>query len=309
MTGRLVLVTGGTGGVGLEAARTLRALGAEILIGSRERERYEAAAASLGGAGLHPFIADLADPEAVAQAFQVLNSTGLRPTDVVHSAAGGMEPLIRLFMRRLTGLRRMPPEQLDEAIATLRAELAPLVGATRELAMRVNCTGPVQLLERCAPLLPDGATVIFYSSLWASFWPHPQVPVYYQAVAEAKQGLERWLEAQAPAWARRRITTAIISANLIGGTRMGYLLDRFCTDLMPESDRERWRATYIDSADLVSATVQVLERERAPGGLERLWLPLPGRIVDRLGADESPMTYPVALAVNAPRWTTAGLAT
>jgi NAD(P)-dependent dehydrogenase (short-subunit alcohol dehydrogenase family) len=154
------------------------------------------------------------------------------------------------------------------------------------------------------PRLPQGGSVIFYSSLWATHYPHPQIPVYYEVVAESKQALERWLEKRAEEWKVRRITTAVISANLIIGTRMGYLLDRFCTDLMPADDRDRWRSTYVTCDDLVATTIDVLARAGpgSAGGVVRRFLPVPGLVLDHMSRDDSPMEQPVALARNAPHW-------
>src|SRR6266545_3622781 len=65
---RTILITGGTGGVGLEAARRLHSEGAQVIIGSRDPAHYADVATSLGGDRVHPFVADLANgPEVAAQ--------------------------------------------------------------------------------------------------------------------------------------------------------------------------------------------------------------------------------------------------
>jgi NAD(P)-dependent dehydrogenase (short-subunit alcohol dehydrogenase family) len=215
-----------------------------------------------------------------------------------------MEAVMRDLVRLMAGLRRRSGADRDLAHAEAREEMAQLVEGTRELAMQVNFTGPAALLERMVPKLPKGGSVTFYSSLWATHFPHPQVPVYYEVVAEAKQALEHWMEKQAKAWKVRQITTAVISANLIIGTRMGYLLDRFCTDLMPPAERERWRSTYVSCDDLVGTTIDVLAGAGpdTAGGFVRRFLPVPGQVLDHMSPDDSPMEQPVALAHNAPRW-------
>lgn len=305
LSDRTILITGGTGGVGLEAARALRERGAKIIIGSRDPARYAEAAAELGENGVHPFIADITDQKQVEDQLDLLRSSGLEPTDVILSSAGGMEAVLRDLARLTIGLRKLRGAELAQSHEAARNELAPLVAATRELAMSVNCAGPVMLLDRLLPAMPTGGSVTFYSSLWASFYPHPQVPIYYEAVAEGKQALERWLEDQARVWTSRRMTFAVISANLILNTRMGYLLDRFSTNLMLEADRERWRSSYVTCAQLVEATLDVLTRSGpdSVGGFARLYLTGPGAALDRLGPDDSPLHLPVALAPNAALWT------
>ena len=62
LAGRRALVTGGTAGIGLEAARLLATAGAEVIITGRDRDRGAAVAAQLG---VRFIAADLSDVEAV----------------------------------------------------------------------------------------------------------------------------------------------------------------------------------------------------------------------------------------------------
>ena len=63
MTGKTVLITGGTGGIGKAAAVRLAALGARVGITGRDRARAEVAAAAIAGASGNPridiFVADM----------------------------------------------------------------------------------------------------------------------------------------------------------------------------------------------------------------------------------------------------------
>src|SRR6266700_901012 len=65
LSGRVAIVTGGNGGIGLGMAQGLAEAGAAIVIAARNREKSEAAMASLaGGSAKHGFIAlDVADPD------------------------------------------------------------------------------------------------------------------------------------------------------------------------------------------------------------------------------------------------------
>jgi NAD(P)-dependent dehydrogenase (short-subunit alcohol dehydrogenase family) len=221
-----------------------------------------------------------------------------------------MEPVLRTLTRLMTGLRRLNGADLDAAHEAAIAELAPLVDESREHAMETNFRAPVRLLEQLAPHLPPGGSVTFYSHFWASLHPHPQIPIYYRAVAESKHELERWLAKQAPAWRRHGVTTAVISSSVIADTRMGHLLDRFCAELMPESDRESWRATFVSASELVDATIALMEGRHEPdeNGLATVFITSPGRLADHLDPDADVMRFPVALAPNAPRWADDGVA-
>lgn len=68
MTGRTVLITGGTGGIGKATARGLTAMGARVGITGRNRERAEAAARDIADGGGEPvqiFVADLSSQSEV----------------------------------------------------------------------------------------------------------------------------------------------------------------------------------------------------------------------------------------------------
>ncbi|WP_415787536.1 SDR family NAD(P)-dependent oxidoreductase, partial [Deinococcus saxicola] len=67
MTGRSVLVTGATGGIGLETARGLARRGAAVTVLGRNPEKTARVAAEIGAAGT--LIADLAE---IAQVRQVV---------------------------------------------------------------------------------------------------------------------------------------------------------------------------------------------------------------------------------------------
>jgi NAD(P)-dependent dehydrogenase (short-subunit alcohol dehydrogenase family) len=300
MSARTVLITGGTSGLGLETVRALHGAGATVIVGTRDPAHHESLAEELGNERLHGFVSDIADPEALERRVEAMRESGLRPTDVVHAAAGGLEPVLRTLARVMTGLKKLEGAELEKAHRAAIAELAPLVAESRDLALAVNLSGPAWLLDRLVPDLPAGGTVTFYSSLWTSFYPHPQVPIYYQNVADSKRQMELWLEARARGWSERGITTAILSSTWIANTRIGQVLDRFCAEVLPDAEREQWRATYVTCAEMVAATLDVMRD--APGGLVRRFLPGPGRVVGNMGPDDHPMTFAAALAQHSPAW-------
>ncbi|WP_225206295.1 SDR family oxidoreductase [Novosphingobium huizhouense] len=81
LEGKLVLLTGGTDGIGLRLARQLRDKGAQVLVTGRTPERIEAAKAE----GFEVLAADLATPEGVSG---LLSAVAGRPVDVLINNAG-----------------------------------------------------------------------------------------------------------------------------------------------------------------------------------------------------------------------------
>jgi 2-deoxy-D-gluconate 3-dehydrogenase len=76
LSGRVALVTGGNGGIGLGLAQGLAASGARVAVVGRNAAKNDAAVAALGG-GAFAVAADLSRPEAAADAVaQVLTKAG-----------------------------------------------------------------------------------------------------------------------------------------------------------------------------------------------------------------------------------------
>lgn len=89
LTDKIVLVTGGSKGIGLACAQGFAAEGARVAIAARHPQALEAAAALLrrSGATVLTVVADLGDP---AQAQQMVRQVadGLGPVDVLVNSAG-----------------------------------------------------------------------------------------------------------------------------------------------------------------------------------------------------------------------------
>jgi gluconate 5-dehydrogenase len=69
LTGRVALVTGGTGHLGTALARGLAEAGATVVVSSREADRAKAAAASLPGGPHHGVALDHLNPESIERGF------------------------------------------------------------------------------------------------------------------------------------------------------------------------------------------------------------------------------------------------
>src|SRR3954468_12822966 len=139
LTGRTVLVTGGTKGIGKGIASVFARAGANVAVAGRDRERGEAAAAELGGAYVAADVGKAQDCERmVAETVERLG--GL---DVL-CANAGVFPDVKLA--------DMSEQDIDGIIATnvkgtmlsVKAALGPLeAGGHGRVIVTSSITGPI----------------------------------------------------------------------------------------------------------------------------------------------------------------------
>ncbi len=185
LTDRTILVTGATRGVGRELTRQLVTLGAHVVAVGRDGERTRALADELSGP-VTPWIADLADPEAVDALVTELPDRHPDLSVVVNNAG----------IQVLTDFLTDDPE-------TLRSS------ARREIA--VNLDAVVALSAGLLPHLargPDGAIVNVTSGL--AIAPKRTAPVYCATKAGVRtftRALRYQCEDRAP---RVRVTEVVL---------------------------------------------------------------------------------------------------
>ena len=166
MTGKIVAITGGTGGIGHAAAQQLAELGATLILIGRNRERGEDAAASLSAkppGAKHRFLqADLSTVQsAVDLSNQLQNS--LDTLDVLINNAGALEPQhhqTRDGIDYMMAVNYISPFALTES-------LFPLLKAT-EGARVVNVTSGAYRRAEFQPSWvshpPDQPTIYTYAA-------------------------------------------------------------------------------------------------------------------------------------------------
>jgi short-subunit dehydrogenase len=160
MRGEVVLVTGGSSGIGLACARLFAERGARVVLAARDASRLEVAAAGIPGA--RAVSADIGDDGAPERLLEELERTEGR-MDLLLNCAGQLE----------VG----PAEELGVE--------------TAERLMRVNYLGAVRLTHAALPLLRRGSrrSVVHVSSSAGLI-----TPPYFAAYGASKAALTAYVQ-------------------------------------------------------------------------------------------------------------------
>ncbi|MBV8627425.1 MAG: SDR family oxidoreductase [Paraburkholderia sp.] len=123
---KVVLITGGSKGIGLACARAFALEGAKVAIVSREPANLARAREQLGNEGLHVHLtrADLHEPHSAADVVEEV-SEAVGPIDILINSAGAA--------------KRYDPETLDAAAfkATMEAKYFPYIYPQQEVLRRM----------------------------------------------------------------------------------------------------------------------------------------------------------------------------
>lgn len=125
LTGKKILVTGATGGIGLETAVQLSRLGAKVIISGRNEEKLQKAYELLEGEGHAQYILDLNDVETIEESIKQM----VAEQGVFHGFAhcAGIAPMRPLKMTKA-----------DNIIAVMNANLFSFIEIVRCLTKKGN---------------------------------------------------------------------------------------------------------------------------------------------------------------------------
>lgn len=159
---KVVVVTGGTSGIGLATAKAFAAEGASVFITGRRQETLDAALKEIGGkvTGVRGDMANLADIDRLYDTVQQKHTQ----IDVVFANAGG-------------------------------GEMVPLGAITEEHYQSIfdtNVKGVLFTVQKALPLLKDGASVILTGST-TSVSGTPAFSVYSATKAAVRNFARNWI--------------------------------------------------------------------------------------------------------------------
>ena len=175
LKGRVAVVTGGNGGIGLGMARGMAAAGAAIVVAGRNREKSARAVTELQGLGAR----------AVAIEVDVTDEASV--TALIHAAAERWGRLDVLVNNAGTNIRKQPQDlTLDEWRRVLDTNLTSAFLASRAAYPSMKAQGGGKIIN-------IGSMMSIFGASFAS------------AYAASKGGMVQFTKALATAWARDNI--------------------------------------------------------------------------------------------------------
>jgi NAD(P)-dependent dehydrogenase (short-subunit alcohol dehydrogenase family) len=162
LQGKVAVVTGGTTGIGLAAAKRFAAEGAQVFITGRRQAELDAAVKEIGAnaTGIRGDVSDLADIDRLYAAVRQKQDR----IDILFANAGGGE---------FSPLGEITEEHFDKTFA-------------------INVKGMLFTVQKALPLLRDGASVILTSST-AGTKGSPAFSVYGATKAAIRSFARNWV--------------------------------------------------------------------------------------------------------------------
>lgn len=217
LSGKKILVTGGSRGVGAEVARIAARCGADVAINYRSKaRRAEQVAGTVRELGREAVIvqADVTDTASVASMFDEVGEAFGHLDVLVLNASGGLEKDV-----------------------------------VEDYAMVLNRDSQVALAKAALPLMKPGSVIVFVTSHLAHFHGEKDVMPEYEPVAASKKAGEVELRKILPEFQASGVRFVVVSGDLIDGTITPKLLDRMRPGIISQRrDEAGWLPTTEDFA-------------------------------------------------------------
>ncbi len=227
----VVLVTGGSRGVGAEVAIQLGGPQRHIVVNYREKaKRAEDVVTHIRAAGgaASAVQADVTDEQAVMAMLDEIGARRGRLDVLVLNASGGLEP-----------------------------------GADADYPMRLNRDAQLRLARLALPLMRGHGRVVFVTSHLAHFRGDKPVPADYLPIAISKQAGEKALRNMVPTFDAARVTFVVLSGDMIEGSTMVRLFERRDPDAI--AARRTAGDGLPTAAEFASAIVRATREPHANG--------------------------------------------
>lgn len=220
LSDRVVFITGASSGTGLQIALAASGEGARIGFGTRKKGNFDNLVAQFAN-GPFPVVGDISDPREIISEIKRLKREGVEITDVVHAAAGGLEPILFNLMKKLIVPWRKKPIADEEKLPAIQKVVENHYQEAMRRSEKINYEGPKRFVEELISILPNGSRFIFLSSLWSSFYGQVTTPHFYEPIASLKKRFEEFMVSSIGDFVFQGVYPAIVSGNLLTDTDLG----------------------------------------------------------------------------------------
>lgn len=194
LSGKTIIITGSSRGVGADTAQILAESGANIIVNYRSkapRANKVVAAIEEAGGKATAVGGDVTNPEDIQNLISTAIDTYGSLDYLILNASGGME-----------------------------------TNMGEDYAMRLNRDAQLNFARAAAERMSEGGRIVFVTSHQAHFIHDVETMPEYKPVAESKKAGEEALLAEIPALKEKGISLVVVSADMIEGTVTATLLNR-----------------------------------------------------------------------------------
>lgn len=214
---KIVLIVGGTGGIGAEAARLIHLSGAKVFISSRDKSKLETLCNAIGIPDNHRFVLDLKDSDAIKKMVEVVQvSEG--PIDILINAAGigiikPFESLSQIDLRDSLEVNLIGAFNLIQAVLPAMKEQkkgliinipgvlgkTPMAGAAAYAASKYGLNGMLKSLREELKRTEIRITNIYMGGVDSPFWDNIDLKVQRDKMIAVKEAAKSiWFLCQQP---------------------------------------------------------------------------------------------------------------